>query len=88
MLTYDDKRIIVPIVLSVIGLLMFIIGGFFAIKVIFFDIRGKSKVNGVITNLTNDSTTVSYVVNNREYRKFFSVYLDYTKKSIGNYANK
>jgi len=74
MLKYTDKRLIIVAIFAVVGLLTFIVGGFFAVKIIFFDIKNKGKVNGVITSLTNNSTTVSYVVNEKEYRKNFSVY--------------
>lgn len=85
-----NKLMIGFVVGACIGLLIFLIGSFYSVKVIFFDIKGKTKTYGEIINITDSSTTVKYSAYGRSYKKVFNVYSStyYEGKNIKIYYDK
>lgn len=61
-------------VIMLVGLVVFLLGVALSVKMLYFDKVNKGHTNGVITNITNSSTTVEYVVNNKVYKRTYTVY--------------
>ena len=69
---------------------IFLIGIALAVYFIFLAPMNKGKAEGVIKDITNNSTTIVYSANNRTYEKRFSAYSStyYVGKKVKLYYNK
>ena len=77
-------------ILLIISVIIFLIGSAIAIYFIFVSPVNKGKTKAIITDITNNSTKVSYVVNGKKYNKTYTAYSStyYVGKTIKIYYNK
>ena len=88
----DEGQLIrnIFIIVMLVGFVVLLITSILAIKFIVVDPKDKGRVNGVITNITNKTTTVEYTVNNRCYKRTFNLYVSnyYEGKKVKLLYNK
>ena len=82
------RNIFIAVMLT--GLFIFLIGVTLSVKFLVLDRHGKESTYAIITNITRNSTSVRYTVNDRTYNKTYSVYSSsyYKGKKVKVYYNK
>lgn len=70
----SNKDTLLEKIFIILGLTVFILGLILSFKVFFLDTYNCESTYGIITSLSDNSTTVMYEANNRIYKKKYSAY--------------